>query len=183
MISLCNGEIADIMPENLKGRPEVRAIGYAIKRANQKMLENMKRSMVYAEIDFLPEKVLDVLSMELRAQYYVDDLEIEKKRTIIKNTLFLHTKAGTPSAVETMIDYVFGSGELVEWFQSGGEPGTFEINTTADIDVDVISKFKALIDNVKNIRSHLVAVNLGIRTETKLYMGMKPVIYGKTVIR
>ena len=40
-----------------------------------------------AVIDELPERILDVLAVELRTPYYQESMNLETKRNIIKRTL------------------------------------------------------------------------------------------------
>lgn len=169
-VKLRESSIDQILPLWLAEKPEVQALGYAIMKANQKMLDLLDQSMVYAGIDRLPEKILDVLAIELRAQYYEEDLEIESKRNIIKNTLYLYSKAGTPEAVTQMIQYVFGGGVMAEWFEYGGEPYHFKVDTSAILSEDINEKFAKLIRRVKNIRSHLDQIVIKREVESKLYM-------------
>ena len=169
-INIRDSNIDQILPLWLSEKPEVQALGYAIMKANQKMLDLLEKSMVYAGIDNLPEKILDVLAIELRAQYYEEDLEIESKRKIIKNTLYLYSKAGTPEAVTQMIQYVFGGGVMAEWFEYDGEPYHFMVDTSAIMSPDINEKFAKLIRRVKNIRSHLDQIVIKREVESKTYM-------------
>lgn len=155
MVKLKDASIDQLVTGWQSREPEVQAIGYAIMLANRKTIEQIEKSMVYAGIDALPEKILDVLAIEMRAQYYEQELDIEQKRRIIKNTLYLYSKAGTKDAVSQMIEQVFGGGVMQEWFEYGGEPYHFKVDTTAVLSQDINDKFTKLIKNVKNIRSHL----------------------------
>lgn len=155
MVKLKDASIDQMVTGWQSREPEVQAIGYAIMLANRKTIEQIEKSMVYAGIDALPEKILDVLAIEMRAQYYEQELDIEQKRRIIKNTLYLYSKAGTKDAVSQMIEQVFGGGVMQEWFEYGGEPYHFKVDTMAVLSQDINDKFTKLIKNVKNIRSHL----------------------------
>ena len=105
---------------------------YAIQQEHQRLLRLADRTRTLAVIDELPEKILDVLAVELRTPYYQEDMDVETKRNIIKRTLLWHTKAGTPSAVAELIEIVFGEGDVVEWFNfESYTPGTFDIITTS----------------------------------------------------
>jgi len=179
MVKLSDSKIDQIVPYWLAEKPEVQALGYAIMKANQKILEQLEQSMVYAGIDRLPEKILDVLAIELRSHYYENDMEISKKRTIIKNTLRLHAKAGTPDAVKEMIDYVFGGGDVKEWFEYGGEPYHFKISTSAVLTDDIDELFLKLIKMVKNIRSHLDIVIIDRTIMSDAYIGTGVLSYTK----
>lgn len=161
MTNFYDSEILDILPENLKIKPECIALSYALKKANQRLIKYANQTSVYAVIDVLPEKMLDILAIELRTQYYDDTFPLNKKRALVKNTMQWYHKAGTVSAVQEMIDNVFTSGMILEWYETGGEPGTFTISTTNLITPALIEEFKKVITNVKNVRSHLENIVVG----------------------
>lgn len=167
MISFYDSEILDILPDNMKSQPECIALSYALKRANQKIIEYSNNTSVYAVIDVLPEKILDVLAIELRTQYYDDTFPIERKRALVKNTMLWYHKAGTVSAVQEMIDNVFESGTVLEWYDTGGQPGTFTISTTNLITPELIEEFNKVVNNVKNVRSHLENIVVGNRVDMR----------------
>ena len=114
VIKYTESEMLQVMPEPLKYKAEVVALSYAIKRAIGKMVGYAERASVYAAIDKLPEDILDLLAVELRAQYYDEDMDISIKREIVKKTMLWYHRAGTPSAVEELISAVFGEGEISE---------------------------------------------------------------------
>ena len=84
VIKYTESEMLQVMPEPLKYKAEVVALSYAIKRAIGKMVGYAERASVYAAIDKLPEDILDLLAVELRAQYYDEDMDISIKREIVK---------------------------------------------------------------------------------------------------
>lgn len=172
MIKIYNASIEQILPVSQKNIPEIQAISFSLMKANQMVLQKISQAMIYAGIDNLPENILDVLAAELRSPYYEPDMAIDKKRSVIKNTLYLYEQSGTPEAVEEMIKYIFGSGELVEWFESEGTPGTFEIRTTAQATEEALDKFSEVIKKVKNVRSHLVSVKFGNKLKTEEVIGV-----------
>lgn len=174
MISFEKSEIIDILPDNMKNQPECVALSYALKRANETLVAYSKRTSVFAVIDLLPETMLDILAIELRTQYYEESFDIDRKRALIKNTISWYNKAGTAAAVQEMIDNVFESGVLLEWFDTGGTPGTFTISTSDTITPELIEKFNEVVANVKNVRSHLVDIVLGnkVDMDIKIAMGM-----------
>ena len=164
-------EMLQVMPEPLKYKAEVVALSYAIKRAIGKMVGYAERASVYAAIDKLPEDILDLLAVELRAQYYDEDMDISIKREIVKKTMLWYHRAGTPSAVEELISAVFGEGEISEWFEYGGEPYHFKIKTDAVLSASDMEYFEKIIRNVKNVRSHLEEIQLSREHEGTAYAG------------
>lgn len=172
MISFEQSEIKDILPENLKSQPECVALSYALKRANETLVAYSKRTSVFAVIDSLPEAMLDILAIELRTQYYEESFTIERKRALIKNTMQWYHKAGTVSAVQEMIDNVFTSGTILEWYETGGRPGTFTISTTNLITPELIDEFNKVVSSVKNVRSHLENIVVGNRIDMNVHIAI-----------
>ena len=172
MTNFVGSEILDILPDNMKTEPENIAFSYALKRAMQKWIAFADKTSIYAVIDTLPEKVIDILAIELRTQYYDESFPLERKRSLVKNTMLWYHKAGTVAAVQEMIDNVFESGTILEWFQTGGEPGTFQISTTNTITPELIEEFNKVVRKVKNVRSHLDSIVVGNKVDMNVYLAM-----------
>lgn len=158
MIKFSEGELLDLLPAQMKSDTDMICLSYALKCGVERLLAYEMGTMTANFIDRLPEKILDVLAVELRSPYYMDSMDIEVKRNIIKNTLIWHTEAGTASAVSEMIETVFGEGSVVEWpdFTEGEKtPYTFDIVTNARFTEDIYAILLDIIERVKNERSHL----------------------------
>lgn len=161
MINFYDAQITDILPDNIISSPEVQALSYAVKVQVQKMQDYARQGRSYAAIQDLQDNILDELAIELRAHYYDETLPIETKRNIIQSTLMWYRYAGTPTAVEELIATLLGTGKVIEWFDyEGGQgtPGTFEVETKAQLTLDTVNKFTSMIQKVKNIRSHLTKI-------------------------
>ena len=78
-------------------------------------------------IDKLPEKILDILAVELRTPFYQEDFSIRAKRELIKETLIYYTYMGTPEAVNRMLSAVYPGSYIEEWYTYGGEPYHFQV--------------------------------------------------------
>lgn len=176
MIKLYDGQITDLLPEKIAKDVDTRCLSYAIQQEHQRILRLADRTRTLAVIDELPEKILDVLAVELRTPYYQEDMDIATKRNIIKKTLLWHTKAGTPSAVEELIEIVFGEGSVVEWFnydEPPYTPGTFDIITNARMTEEMAEYFLSIIQRVKNTRSHIrrILIERGIEMDERVAIG------------
>lgn len=173
MIRLQEGELLDLLPPSLKNDIGMICLSHALKKATGRLLEYERAAMTQNFVDSLPEKILDVLAVELRSPYYLESLDIGVKRKVILNTLVWHTKAGTASAVSEMIGIVFGEGSVVEWpdFKDPPfTPGTFDIVTNAQMTEDVLGFFMDVIERVKNERSHVrrVLIHREIRMDERI---------------
>ena len=172
MINLYNSNITDILPEALAEDPKVKALGYAINKAMQRMMDYCQNISVYAAMDTVPERVLDLLAVELGTQYYDDTLSIEVKRSLIKNTLVWYMNAGTLTSVQEAVEAVFGNGEVEEWFDYGGEPFHFKVRTSTINSTDeMIQQLTSIVSQMQNVRSHLEAVIVEVMQQLFLYNG------------
>ncbi|MCX4268527.1 MAG: phage tail protein I [Lachnospiraceae bacterium] len=157
MIKFYDSEILQILPLPLRDNPKIQAVSYAIQMANRRMIQLLHCSMVYAGVDYLQEKALDLLAIELRTPYYDTTFPVETKRKVIKNTFCFYSKAGTVSAVEEMLNCIVGSGKVEEWFEYGGRPGYFQVlfSDVEEIDAKKKAEFKQLLNQIKRASSHL----------------------------
>ncbi len=158
MIKLNDGQITDLLPEKIAADTDTQCLSYAIMQEHQRLLYHADCTRTLSVIDELPERILDVLAVELRTPYYQESMDLATKRNIIQRTLLWHTKAGTPSAVAELIEVIFGEGSTVEWFnydEPPYTPGTFDIVTNARMTEEITEYFLSVIQRVKNTRSHI----------------------------
>ena len=181
MIDIKQGELLDLLPD--KSKPNMIALSYALKRAMDIVIKKADGSRTFAAVQDLPNEILDLLAIEMRSMYYDDTMPIEIKRNIIENTLMWYHKAGTPAAVREMTATLFGSGDIIEWFDvpdGSLKPGEFDIVTDQILDPMLTEKLNETIKKVKNIRSHLHQVKVERHTDLKeyctVYFGMSPCI-------
>lgn len=160
MIKFTEGGLIDIWPEK---DPEIQALSYALQQQFKKLKAYADKTQCYSDVDDLDEDILDYFAVEMRSMYYEQNLEIERKREIVKNTLKWYTYAGVPATVAEMAGVVFGSGKIVEWFdydEPPFTPGTFDIITSARLTPDIIDQLNAMIQKAKNVRSHIRRVTI-----------------------
>ena len=79
MISLYDGQITDLLPWKIAQSTEVRCISYAVQQEHQRMLRLAAHTRTMAVIDELPERILDVLAVELRTPYYQESMNPEMR--------------------------------------------------------------------------------------------------------
>ena len=91
MIKLNGSRFTVAMPENLKEQPEVQAIAYAVGRQIEKLCAYADGARTYAAIQSMPERVLDLLAVELRTPAYDENYSIKVKRALIEGSLLFYT--------------------------------------------------------------------------------------------
>lgn len=172
MISFYDGQLTDILKaHNLTDDPAVQALSFALREGTRLLYRYAQTCYIYCGIDTAPEKVVDLLAAELRTQYYDQDLPLETKRALVRNTLIWYMTAGTPAAVEELVAVVFGEGEVKEWYEYGAEPYWFKIVTNALLTEDAVTYFTEMIRRVKNTRSHIGAIEVHRTINEDVYAG------------
>ncbi len=171
MISYCDGQLTDIMPGNITQKPEAKALSHALQQACRLLYRYSQRLYVYSNLDGQPEEVIDLLAAELRTQHYRGALDLDMKRRLVKNTLIWHMGAGTPQAVEELVETVFGEGEVKEWHEYNDEPYYFKISTNAKLTAEMNEVFSNMIRRVKNARSHLRALDIRRAVGSEAFSG------------
>lgn len=133
------------------------ALGQLIAEELHITAHETEKNIIYANIDELSETWLDVLAYDLHVDWYDYDYPVETKRKIIKNSIRVHQKLGTKYAVETVLQDVYRTAKVVEWFDYGGRPYTFKITVnigneglSEDTSREIVSKMQFY----KNLRSH-----------------------------
>lgn len=163
MINLQGSRFTDIMPENLASQLETQAFAYALGRQIEKLCTYADGVHIYAAVASMPEKILDVLAIELQTPAYNQQLSVEVKRELIKGTLYFYSRLGTPAAVNWVIRSVFGNGSMEDWYSYGGEPHHFRVyvgNGGNMATLENLSEFYRLVARIKRLSSWLDEIQL-----------------------
>lgn len=186
MINLWECEPLKLMPLALRKDEYIQASSYALQKTAGMILNKIDRAGVYASIDILPERIVDLLSEELRAQYYDTSLPTDEKKKAVKKALLWHCRAGTVSAVRELTNLVWrsSSAKVQEWFEYGSDPYLFRIVLGTDMCIkeELIDAFLQAVWKVKNTRSHLESVTFMRRLDSTLYAGAAQHSCGNIVI-
>lgn len=126
----------------------------------------------WTNIDNYPDDILDELAWELHIDWYDFGASLEVKRKLIKNSDKVHMRLGTPWAVEQVFRDYFGQGDVVEWFDYGGEPGYFRLYTAAPLgSADDVKRFLQILERVKRKSAWLEKLIYEAEHGSQLHMG------------
>ena len=173
MIDLYGGELRDLLPPYFKYQPDVIAYSAALRVGMDYAQEYARRTILLADVDKLPEYLLDYMAIELDAQYYDNAENVTVKRQYIKNAIYWKMKAGTTEAVEELIRTTFGEATITIWKEFGGDPGTFRVETNAAVTKEIYEKFAQLIEETKAESAHMI--DLAIRRDLSMDIGVAAV--------
>ena len=170
MMKIQSSDFYSILPDSYKDI-ETQCISYALSRAVALICEKSQDAKVLAGIGNLSESILDYLAVELRAQYYTQDMSREEKVRIVASTLPWYMGAGTKSALENLLRRVYGGGEVTEWFDyDGGQPFHFKVKVNSTNNAfdseDFTTTVMAIVNGAKNARSILDGLGFVSELET-----------------
>lgn len=134
-----------------------------------------KRALLYlyANIDNLPEQVINLLAWQWHVDFWDNELSLEQKRNLVKNSIRWHRRKGTPSAVEEVVSAILEGAIVQEWFEYGGEPYHFRVvKINGQVTAEMYPKLKKAVDTVKNTRSWLEGVSLSRNVNSDIFYGI-----------
>lgn len=154
---MINFSIEELVPRFLLRDKNGYALAKAIEAALNYYVKAVKQGLeTIDDVASMPEWRLDEMAWELGATWYDYTADVETKRNMIGGAEEYYNRLGTPSAVQRIINDVFGEGTIQEWFEYGGKPYHYQVNTTNNATIaENRLKFMALLDKVANVRSVL----------------------------
>lgn len=145
------------------------------------------------ELDVILVSIIDNLPSDalphLAEQYHVMGNEgwlqcrnDDERRDLIKRSIEVHRYKGTKYALMKIFDMFGIVGDIKEWFETGGKPYTFTVDinfVSKGLDFELIEKLEDLINEYKNVRSHLASLHIGMSSNVKSYKYKSACITGE----
>lgn len=146
-----------VFPSALRNDKSMRALASSIANILATRPSEIDTLRIYANIDALPEEMLDILAYDFKVDWWDYDYSLEEKRQTLKDSWKVHRMLGTKAAVETAISAIYPDTTVEEWFEYGGNPYTFRLvidTTDMSIDPERHRRVLDLVNYYKNLRSH-----------------------------
>ena len=163
-------EFIRLLPLFMRNDDAVKGLAAGIDAIVPELAESIDKLTTWNHIDELTESELDELAWELNIPWYDTSSNIAIKREVIKGSDQVHKKLGTKWAVEKVVATFFGSGYVTEWWEYGGEPGHFQVNSSnPSLNNERFNEFLHLLDKVKRASAKLDSVVISMSGELPLY--------------
>ena len=184
MIKIDDLNLTDVAAKSTLTDNTTKWIYQSIDYALKKKYEILKTIFdVLDRIHYLGTKEIDFLLWEYHVEGFDETTTVEEKRILILDSLVTHMKKGTVHAVKKNIDIFLGASEIQEWFEYNGTPGKFKVKTYSDTQKDEIyKKILNVIENTKNVRSHLESVEFVRENRLDNYIGIGTIINNHYII-
>lgn len=121
--------------------------------------------------DDCPVALLPWLAWALSVDEWDTNWSETQKRSAVKTSLSVHMRKGTIGAVREAMAALSFTARVQEWFNQvpPGDPHTFRLLLEADqvgISQAGFGALLGVIERTKNLRSHLTAIELTVRSQT-----------------
>lgn len=161
------------LPEVLKRDEHMNALAENIAQVLSNRCGEIESLTLYPNIEELPEELLDILAHDFNVAWWDRSLSQEAKRRTIRESWHIRKRMGTKYAVELALAAAFGSGEVTEWFEYGGDPYHFRIRMVNLANVwEQYDTFLNVLETVKRKSAALDSFSTLKAVEMKLYCGM-----------
>ena len=147
------------LPVALREDASIAALAETAAEFLARPIEEIERLKLYPAIDGLDEKLLDILAVDFKLDWWDADFSVEEKRRLLKGCWRVHKLQGTKAGLETAVSAIYPDSVVREWFEyEGGEPHHFRIRlgeATHSINEDGMKKFQRAMGIMKRLSSHL----------------------------
>lgn len=136
---------------------ELQCLSYVDTMLTEEFRNFTETVVLASNVDNLSEDILDLLAAQYRIPYYDSSFDIELKKNLVKEGYQWVMTAGTTGCVNRLIQAIFGSGNVVEWYEDRNIPeGYFDIKINdKNIPEDKALVFERILRNAKNVHSKL----------------------------
>jgi len=162
-------DLLQFIPVFMREDTTSKGLAYAIQRQLNNVISAIANTQIYANIDIIDEGILDELAWQFNCGWYDSNASVDIKRQLIKAALVAHKTRGTAYAVEEVVKSYFDDATVVEWFEYGGDPYTFKVIVKNGVDTDLVDRFTMAVNSVKNIRSVMDELIVGLTCADDLF--------------
>ena len=106
--------------------------------------------------------------------FSVDRWDESTKRRVVQDAFYIHQHKGTISAVRRVVEPFGFLIRVLEWWQSGEQPGTFRLDIGVQdqgITEETYLELERLISDAKPCSRHLVGMSINLQTSGPAYVG------------
>lgn len=149
------------IPTALQHDPKIMALSKAISEQLTEASGKIESVLIYSRIDELPEELVDILAYDLHVDWYDYSYPLEAKRDLVKNSVKVHKKMGTKYAIENAVRSLHPNTVIEEWFEYGGDNGSFKIilNISDSIVEVSLKKIAETVKSYKRLSAKMEAID------------------------
>lgn len=121
-----------------------------------------------------PVRFLPYLAWAFSVDRWDESWAESTKRRVVQDAFYIHQYKGTISAVRRVVEPFGFLIRVLEWWQSGEQPGTFRLDIGVQdqgITEETYLELERLISDAKPCSRHLVGMSINLQTAGPAYVG------------
>ena len=121
-----------------------------------------------------PVRFLPYLAWAFSVDRWDESWAESTKRRVVQDAFYIHQHKGTISAVRRVVEPFGFLIRVLEWWQSGEQPGTFRLDIGVEdqgITEETYLELERLISDAKPCSRHLVGMSINLQTAGPAYVG------------
>ncbi len=160
----------DLLPAN--ATPAERALSVTISRAASVPVP--LRDLW--DPDTCPIAILPWLAWAFSVDDWSSDWSEEQQRAAVKASYAVHRYKGTIGSVKDALNALGLGVQVQEWFNQipAGAPYTYKLLLEVNqygVSLDQLNKIQQVVENAKNLRSHMTELSLSVKAVSEVYVG------------
>ena len=111
-------DFVKFLPDLMQDDPDVIAIAKAQTNFYRKIVEKINVLSRWGKFDQMTEEELDLFAEDFFIPWYKTSDTKDVKVSNLEHFVEVWSRLGTPKAIETVLEDIYGSAELIEWFSN-----------------------------------------------------------------
>lgn len=160
-MNLNDCDMKRLLPMFMRKDEANRSLSDSVSSITRELSNRIRLLSVWNQINDMSSAELDELAWELNITWYNPNASVDIKRQIVKDSDLVYSKMGTKWAVERVANTYFGESRVKEWFEYGGMPFCFRIETANQkIQSTLANEFMRMLNIIKRASSHLDTIEV-----------------------
>ncbi len=174
-MNIHNIDILQLLPPFMREDAANQGIAEVVSKVFQDVAKDIPKLSTFDALEKLNTAELDELAEELNVLWYDKTFTDQEKRILLAKSDQVYARIGTVAAVEDVIESIFGSGFVEEFWEYGGEPHHFKIaiSNPSALTEERKAKLQRILEKVKRKSQWLDEIYAATITRINQNTGMK----------
>ena len=170
-------DFVKFLPDLMQDDPDVIAIAKAQTNFYRKIVEKINVLSRWGKFDQMTEEELDLFAEDFFIPWYKTSDTKDVKVSNLEHFVEVWSRLGTPKAIETVLEDIYGSAELIEWFSqkenyANGEFAV-EVKNYASFTQENKRRFYNILEVVKRKSQKLSSIFTVTNTSVGYTVGLR----------
>ena len=165
------------LPDLMQDDPDVIAIATAQTKFYKKIAAKINIMSRWGKFDKMTEEELDLFAEDFYIPWYKTSDTKDVKVSNLEHFVEVWSRLGTPKAIETVLEDIYGSAELIEWFDKKEDyrNGEFavEVKNFGTFTQENKRRFYNILDIIKRKSQLLSTIFTLANAETSYTVGLR----------